>query len=253
VSAGGGKLSDLTSVIFAAIGVVVGAVLTGWFGITQTRQKRVQERRAEVYVDVLAWIWTRMPVLQGRLLARAPEPVAENSWPASGPDFPATKKRTTLPTPEAILSTENTDPKTPFFVTLRSRVAVFASHDMARAFDRWVAAYKLTLKGTDESCRDHSRKAPEICPDDCVRCALLALVTEGVSGTPRPIMRKWTTSRARPTETTKDSVYKINTDLYRQSITLWAILGRQQDLLDGQPGCLTKAVAGCASEELRRG
>jgi hypothetical protein len=253
VSAGGVKLSGLTSVIFAAIGVVIGAALTGWFGITQTRQKRVQERRAEVYVDVLAWIWTRMPALQGQLLARSPGPDAENRWPASTPDFPTTKVKTTLPMPEAILSAQKTDPETPFFVALRSRVAVFASHDMARAFDRWVAAYKLILKAADENCQDHSRKAPEVCPDDCVRCAMLALVTESVSGAPRPIRRKLITPRARSTKTAEDAANKINTDLYKHSIRLWGIPGRQEDNLDGQPGCLTKAVAACASEELRRG
>lgn len=213
----------------------------------------MQERRAEVYVDVLAWIWTRMPALQRQLRAGTRGLDVENRWPADEPDFPATKKKITFPTPEVTLSRQDTDPETPFFVTLRSRVAAFASHDMARAFDRWVAAYGLTLKATNENCQGHLRRPPGVCPDDCPRCALVALVTDNVSGTRRPTIRKWMTGRPKSTKAGESSANEINADLYRHSITLWVILGREHDNLDGEPGCLTKAVATCASEELRRG
>jgi hypothetical protein len=233
--------------------VALGAALTGLFGITQTRQKRVQERRAEVYVDVLAWIWIRMPALQVKLHAGTHRPNGVD-WPTSLSGFPVTTKKITLPSPEA-LSVQNTDPETPFFVALRSRVAVFASHDMARAFDRWVAAYKIALKvdNVDGGGATHSGKSEEICPDDCVRCAVLALATDEVAGTSPPTLWGWITGRVGSAEKRKSSDSGIKTDAYKLRITPWVVVGRERDTLDGTLGCLTKAVAACASAELRKG
>jgi hypothetical protein len=36
----------------------------------------------------------------------------------------------------------NTAPGSSFFVALRARIVIFASHDTTRAFDRWTASFK---------------------------------------------------------------------------------------------------------------
>ena len=258
-SKGCGTLSDLTSVIFTAIGVVIGAALTGWFGIVVKRKKRVQDMRAEVYVDVLAWIWTRMPALQEKLGTKIPEASTEDRWPGDKSNFPETKEKITLPTHEAILSKQSTDPEAPFFVVLRSRVAAFASHDMARAFDRWVAAYKIILRATvneneNKNFPKHLVESSGAYSDECVRCALLALVTNDVSGTRKPNTWKWVKAWIKNSEkTVQYSACEIHSSLYRYSFTLRSTIAGGWDKLDGKPGCLTRAVAVCASEELRKG
>jgi hypothetical protein len=117
-------------------------VASGWWAIRLKRVKRTQRRRAEVYVDVLAWVGARtrqwLDPPPGADAAQLPEPPEDRK---TDPHKVATN-----------LMTRETDPGSPFFVALRARLVAFGSHDMTRAFDDWVVAYRQ-LSGSDENLR----------------------------------------------------------------------------------------------------
>jgi hypothetical protein len=121
-------------------GAAAGSALTGWFAISQKAKARVQRRRSEVYVDMLAWIEVRVALMGGQLHLMGP------AYPN---DDPSHNKKTD-PHPESTRDPTDTDPGTAFFVSLRARIIAFGSHDMSRAFDRWTSQY-LAWKNADNA------------------------------------------------------------------------------------------------------
>jgi hypothetical protein len=248
---GGGE--NMNSTLEAALwsgaalvgGAVLGAWLTGWFTIRVKRRKRVQERRAELYVDLLAWIGTRMPRLKWELNGKkGPEPAAGQEFPEpDSASAQAAKKRILFPDTRAMAKPTCTDPETPYFVSLRARVAVLASHDMARAFDNWVDAYSLTLPDAAVGCcKRHKELSKEPAgrlavdpPADCRTSALRAVVYDRSTG-----------KQVKATPEVRKRYKKT------PRFWLWTKLGKH-DLHDGLPGYLTRAVELCASQELRKG
>jgi type II secretory pathway pseudopilin PulG len=243
------------------IGVVAGGALTGWFGIRVKKRQRVQQRRAEVYVDMLTWIGTRMPKpWQVRLEAATSSAKETKSAPDQGamrgrshsPDiavnFPDTKPRTTFPDPEAVdANNDKTGLCTPFFVTLRARVAAFGSHDMARAFDRWAEAYRIVLAGSGTKCPNHP--TPDF-DDPKLHYRKYQ----------KPDCKNSAQQRLNPISVEKpDRSWHQTLVYWRTDIRFWHrlcfLLKHRVDssLPDGKPGCLTDAIEQCASKELRKG
>jgi len=318
-------LATVASGIALIAGAVFGAWLTGWFTVRVKQRQRVQQRRAEVYVDLLAWIGARMPYLRSephapagangrggegsdgtqvhsreatRQTAQAPADPAmllresarlaaqalaqlvvvaparaepgEGAGPAQlarqpsadeavavaqapsaiGSAAPAVKKRTTCPDASAMLARVATDPDTEYFISLQARVAVFASHDMARAFDNWVDAYRLVRSQAHPDCEQHPdgwlvSRIADLRPD-CASSALRALVYE------RSTRRKILYHMPPGDPNRKVRRYFIRR---RIGIAFWfrTTIRRRHDACDGLPGGLTRAVELCAAEELRKG
>jgi hypothetical protein len=280
--------TTLAALISGIGGAAFGAWLTGWFTVLVKKRKRVQQRRAEVYVDVLAWIGARMawlasqqaglggpqateskspaglPAREGNGAAPVPAPPVP-APPVPGPPVqepvrlaglaglgqlltqasarlavldvppqpavapaPDAKKRTTCPDSRSMLL-EASDPGTEYFISLQARVAVFASHDMARAFDKWVDAYRIVRTEGPEEPR---------------AAALSGLVHHGSAG------RKL---KDLPSRDHRDRVRLIKRVSVRVSGWVRTKALRQRDFSDGLSGCLTRVVEFCASEELRKG
>lgn len=243
------------------IGVVAGGVLTGWFGIRVKKRQRVQQRRAEVYVDMLTWIGTRMPkpwqvglevdTSSINETKSAPDQSAmrgHSHRPGIAVNFPDTKPRTTFPDPEAVDANDNkTGLGAPFFVTLRARVAAFASHDMARAFDRWAEAYRIVLADQGTECPNHPtpnfddpklhyRKYKK---PDCKNAAHQSL-------NPRSVEK--------PDRSWRQALIYGLTDMRFWHKIIFLLKHRiDSSQPDGKPGCLTDAIEQCASKELRKG
>ena len=151
-------------------GATVGAGVTGWFAIKAKAKKRVQKRRELVYVDVLAWVYTRIPAVRsaqantattpsyGKLAnpspsaatpdpsclsriwrhwRRPPDPSPSAATPDPSPSAATPDRKSTFPDSMALDPHKDTDPGKPYFDTLHARVTAFGSHDMARAFVRW--------------------------------------------------------------------------------------------------------------------
>jgi hypothetical protein len=133
-------MSSTTTLILSLLGgllggTAAGAGLTGWLAIRQQRRKRVQKRRAEVYVEMLAWIrWATTP----------PRLTADHAHSTNAGDPDVTK--TAFPYAEA-MNAENFGPDSKYHVTLRARLVAYGSHDVTRAFDRWTEAYRMVLAG----------------------------------------------------------------------------------------------------------
>jgi hypothetical protein len=217
-------VNGISSAVLGLLGgAAFGALLTGYFTIRQKAVARVQKRRVAVYIDMLAWIGTRLP-------EHVPYSKAID-----------TDKNVTVPDPAATdPDTKQTDPDTRFFVTLRARVAAFGSHDMARAFDRWTAAYRMVVQDPEPGCTNHSDQGePKFhnqirSKPDCKRSAQRALWS-----VPTHAVIPWR----------------------RRALKMLAperigfVLCRKID--SGHPdrdqGCLTKAIEFCASKELRKG
>jgi hypothetical protein len=233
-------MSSTATAISAAVlgllgGTAVGAAVSGWLGMRAKARSRVQKRREKLYADLLTWIGARLPHLEFQL--------QPNTGDAG----------TTVPDPAAILRIENTDPDTKFFIALRARVTVFASHDMARAFDNWTEAYRVTLKDPGQRGAAHKGATPggkECQRDACQRCSLLALATRESTGHQATMREKWRKWAKREPITPLEAIQSAQ---YRKTISIRSKLLRQRDRIDGERGCLTRAVALCASAELRRG
>jgi hypothetical protein len=142
-------VSDTSSIVIPAIAAVAGAALgtalSGYFTIRQKARSRVQKRRAEVYVDMLAWTGARLPELarKAETLTGIPARDARAGIPPPAGVISVPSSKTTFPDPAAgDLDLAKTAPGSAFFAALRARVVTFASHDMTRAFDRWTAQYK---------------------------------------------------------------------------------------------------------------
>jgi hypothetical protein len=225
--------------VAGVVGGVAGALLTGWFGIRVKRLKRVQQRRAEVYVDMLAWIAPRTQKLR-QISVEGPDKRAES---------PGTKKRTTFPDPRASeLQSNYADPGTGYLATLRARVVAFGSHDITRAFDRWTNAY-LMSRGTVVECTTHPTADYEVDfnafyvkyeKPDCKYSAQHAIRPKFDEKPDRSLFKTI-------------GFWLVNIRLWRKKIVF--LLKRRIDsgLPDGKPGGLTTAIELCASKELRRG
>lgn len=213
-------MSASSSTVDLAIGVLggaaVGAFLTGLVSIHLQQKALVQSRRAEVYVDALSWIGARVPQLAKQAKQEAPPaplPAAREVVIPQG--------KITFPDPESTnLDLAATNPETRFYVALRARIVTFGSHDMARAFDRWVTAY-LTATNTTKSC------------PGCI-CSLVGDTTV-----------KGPTAKEHNHEVPKDSWFR----------TAWHWICRRRDpgIPKNVQGGLTSAVERCASSELRKG
>jgi len=210
-------MTDTSSIVIPAIAVVAGAALggavSGYFTIRLKAVKRWQKRRAEVYVDMLAWIGARMPDLArkaGELKMQARDARAANAVATGVINVPPSKG--TYPDPAAgDPDLNNTAPGSPFFVALRARIVIFASHDTARAFDRWTAAFKDV---TDDLSAQQTRNALH-------NLVVLAVDPE-------------------PPGAVKRLIFLIR-------------LLRDPGIHDDSPGNLTKALERCVSNELRKG
>jgi hypothetical protein len=137
-------------------GAAAGSALTGWFAISQKAKARIQRRRSEVYVDMLAWIGVRITLMAGE------EHPIGMVYPNDNPSH----NKKTDPHPESTRAPADTDPGTPFFVALRARIVAFGSHDMTRAFDRWTAQYLVwnrTAAGPEKVAAAHDvlRRLPD--------------------------------------------------------------------------------------------
>jgi hypothetical protein len=208
----------VTAAVALIGGAWLGALISGWFSLRLKARKRVQDRRALVYVDMLAWVGRRVPLSpeqersaraenaahRAGLHADAQATGADGDTGGSGSDG-----RATFPDPAATdPDTKATDPDTDFFVTLRSRIVAFGSHDMTRAFDRWTKEYRVVV---DKNAYANAKAA-----------ALRALM-------PDPACDK--------------------------KAGLWHELKKRWDsgTPDRNPGNLTRAIEYCAASELRKG
>lgn len=157
-------------------GAVVAAVVTGAFTVFVKKQKRVQERRAEVYVDILGWTGTRV-----QKLARQSTSLDTSKQPSA---ILSNDKKITFPDPKAVdPDIQNTNPGTLFFTTLRARVVAFGTHDMARAFDRWTHVYEMTWCDPGPNCTNHPESADR--NDSVLDCEVFRVVKAAASTTPR--------------------------------------------------------------------
>jgi hypothetical protein len=216
-------MSSTASVVLSAFlgllgGTAGGAVLTGWFSIRQQQLRRVQKRRADTYMEMLAWVRWRTTML-------APPP-ATSGPPAAGVDDPGTELggSTTKPQDPSTkgafaytdaTNSDGTGPDSRYFVTLRAHIIAFGSHDMARAFDRWTEAYRMVLGGHGDDGCSLDPKVKKVLRKLKYMTAIFPDNTR--PGTGNPSRRG---DRGFP---------------------------------DGDPGCLTRALECCASHELRRG
>jgi len=167
-------------------GAVVAAIVTGAFTVFVKKQKRVQERRAEVYVDVLGWTGTRV-----QQLARQSTSQDESKQLSA---ILSNDKKITFPDPKAVdPDIQNTNPGTLYFTTLRARVVAFGTHDMARAFDRWTHVYEMTSCDPRPKCTNHpespasndSASNDSASNDSVLDCEVFTMVKTVASTTPR--------------------------------------------------------------------
>ncbi len=121
--------SSTVAVVSAILGLVggtaVGAWLTGLLTIQQKRIARRQKQRAAAYAEALAWI-TSCVTNHG-----AADPAVTPTGPFTNAKFF-----------HAGAIGGGTGLDSAYFMTLRAQVMTFGSHDVARAFDRWVYAYR---------------------------------------------------------------------------------------------------------------
>jgi hypothetical protein len=170
-------MASVASILGAfSTGAVGAAVVTGAFTVFVKKQKRVQERRAEVYVDILGWTGTRVQKLARQLTSldtgKQRSAILSND------------KKITFPDPEAVdPNIQNTNPGTLFFTTLRARVVAFGTHDMARAFDRWAHVYEMTLFDLGPECSNHPESADR--NDSVLDCEVFTMVKTAASTNPR--------------------------------------------------------------------
>jgi hypothetical protein len=199
-------------------GGAVGAWLTGFLTIQQKKIARRQKRRALAYAEAITW----MKLVMTAYLAHQ----AEAGWkPASTEKFVSPVTSATFPFAVPAADAEIALGSN-YFAALRAQVVTFGTHDMARAFDRWVNAYSEVLRdGKDSACLRLDAKHEKA--SENTRTALAGMtcynaIFPNPGGDPRPgttnPVRRW-----------------------------------HRDVPDELPGCLTRAVENCASWELRHG
>jgi hypothetical protein len=207
----------ITALLTAIGGVIgggaVGAALTGVFTIWQKKIARRQKRRALAYAEAIAWMRLVMTAYLDHKAAGQPATSTDKLVsPVTGATFP-------FPVPTA---NEQIGLGSTYFTALRAQVITFGTHDMARAFDRWVDAFKGVDNGNCLRLDSKLDKAPEE-----TRAALAGM-------------------------TCYDAIFPSALDQPRPGTTdpqrRW-----QRDVPDSYPGCLTRAVECCASWELRHG
>jgi hypothetical protein len=240
-------------------GASFGAVVSGWLAIRLKQAKRTQRRRAQVYVDVLAWIGART-----------------QRWtdPHAAPLPKAPESRKTDPHEAASnATTDDTDPGSPFFVALRARLVAFGSHDMTRAFDHWVDAYRCldddqrNLTGSEALTPVDPRTALLVAGGVDLRPLLAARAGQAdetpvgaVIGVRKHAQIAWLDEAGIRTlgdvgTLSASTVPRRRSFIVRvvahpvESGRSWRDPGRS----DGGRGCLTRAIEQCASKELRKG
>ena len=261
----------ISTVVGLLGGATVGAVVTGLLGIKAKAKKRVQKRRELVYVDMLAWVYTRILMVRdkaneaatpsnGKLANLPPSatPAASPSaTPAASPSVtPAPSpsatpaRKSTFPDSMALDPHKDTDPGKPYFDTLHARVRAFGSHDMARAFDRWTKFYKDILDDPSSAkefwfnskiTNNKITYADAIIPPDPPSHEK-DLSDEPLATPPHAFARftRWLTGRRQAKRDFKA--------LNGRSRRRW-----DAGLPDPVKGGLTMAIERCASKELRKG
>jgi hypothetical protein len=225
--------SSSTIVLSAIVAVLSGTAVAAWLTIRQKKQKRVQKRRADAYVEMLAWIrWGASNISLGKVPAGNPgaavrqcdaavsETTANNGDPAPAAIGAAGQDTSTITReklPYAPPAEEDTGPDSKYHATLRGRIVAFGSHDMTRAFDRWTEAYRMILAG----------KGSLPCHVD----------PEGSEAYERVIGLTY-----------KKAIVPDNKRPGTSNPQ-----HRDPGFPDGRPGCLTRAIEVCASRELRKG
>lgn len=222
----------LSAIVAVLSGTAVAAWLTGWLTIRQKKQKRVQKRRADAYVETLAWIrWGASNISLGKIPAGNPgaavgqaDNATSGSSARSGNPAPAatgagqdTSTITHEKLPYAPPAEEDAGPDSKYHATLRGRIVAFGSHDMTRAFDRWTEAYRMILAGKGD-LRCH------VDPENSEAYKRVISLTYKEAIVPD---NKWP-GTSNPQH-------------------------RDPGFPDGRPGCLTRAIEVCASHELRKG
>jgi hypothetical protein len=199
-------------------GGAVGAWLTGFLTIQQKKIARRQKRRALAYAEALTWMKLVMTAHLAYLADAGGLPVSTDKFisPVTNATFP-------FPVPAA--GTE-IGLGSNYFAVLRAQVITFGTHDMARAFDRWVNAYSEVLhSGGDSLCLRLDAKHKKA--SEKTRAALAGMTCfDAIFSDPSDEPRPGTTNPVRR----------------------W-----HRDVPDGVNGCLTRAVENCASWELRHG
>lgn len=229
--------ATITAVGSAIIAIIGGGATAAWLtGALTIRQKKIsrrQKRRARAYVEAIAWIkLAMMDYLDykasvpgpgpGGTTDRKPATVAANPVataekyvsPVTG-----TKFWFSVPAGEEVGLGSN------YFAAVRAQVVTFGSHDMARAFDRWVNAFSEVLQNGGHD--SHLKLDPKLesAPEE-TRTALKAMTCY---------------TAIFPSN---DSPLPGTTDPENE---------HDPGLPDTAPGCLTRAVECCASWELRLG
>lgn len=237
----------VSTVVGLVGGATVGAGVTGWFAIKAKAKKRVQKRRELVYIDMLAWVYTRIPAVRSAKATTATTPsngkLANPSAPAAapGPSAPAAApdRKSTFPDLMALDPRADADPGTPYFVTLYARVVAFGSHDMARAFDTWAKLYKVIL---DDSSSANAFWFKKITNADAIIPPDPPPDEENAQATPPNAFARF---------------MKRRTDRRQAKREFKALNHRSRGWDSGLPdpvkGGLTIAIERCASKELRKG
>jgi len=215
----------ITALITAIAGVIgggtVGAGLTGTLAIRQKKMARKHKNRGIAYAEAITWMRLSMTAYR----------TGQASWPPASPTAggpgrfvsPLTSAKFPFSVPAA---DADIGLGSQYFAVLRAQVITFATHDMARAFDRWVDAFAEVLQHGQEC-----------------RCLILDDKLDGVSERTRQALAGMTCY---------DAIFPRAGDPPRPGTTD-PVHWRHTDLPDGYPGCLTRAVEYCASWELRKG
>lgn len=213
----------MSDALLTAIGGVigggaVGAWLTGYLAILQKKIARRQKRRALAYAEAITWMKLVMTAHLAHLAVAGGQPVSTDKFisPVTNATFP-------FPVPAA--GTE-IGLGSNYFAVLRAQVVTFGTHDMARAFDRWVHAYCEVLRDGGASV-----------------CLRLDAKNKTASGETRAALAGMTCF---------DAIFPDSRDEPRPGTTN-PVRRWHRDVPDGVNGCLTRAVENCASWELRHG
>lgn len=133
----GSTVAVISAILGLVGGTAVGAWLTGLLTIRQKQIARRQKRRAAAYAEALAWI-TSCVTNHGA------------AAPAATPTGPFTNAKFF----HAGALGGGTGLDSAYFMTLRAQIMTFGSHDVARAFDRWVYAYRKVQAGEGDATWD---------------------------------------------------------------------------------------------------
>jgi hypothetical protein len=218
--------ATISAVVSAIVGIIGGgtaaAWLTGGLTIRQKKIARRQKRRARAYVEAIAWMELLMASYRAHE-AGVPVAPAQPAGPASTGKASSPVTGATFPLAVPVDADVGLDSH--YFLTLRAQVVTFGTHDMARAFDRWVNAFKeVQANGGNAALKldPQLEKEPKKTREALKKMTCHAAIFPG----------------------DQDKIHPGTTNPKRR---------RDPGRPDTDPGCLTRAVECCASWELRRG